>query len=82
MKINANSYSPKELIKILREWTELNQCDFGKSIGKSHGAIRKYESGERDFTYKTLIDICKKHNIKIVLEKTTNKVESFDKYHK
>lgn len=73
MKINVNDYSPQELIKIVREWTELNQNDFGKTIGKSHGAIKKYESGERNFTFETLMDICKKHGIKITLEKIPNK---------
>lgn len=73
MKINVNDYSPHELIKIVREWTELNQRDFGKTIGKSHGAIKKYESGERSFTVNTLMHICKKHGIKITLEKMPNK---------
>ena len=73
MKINFNDYSPQELIKIVREWTELSQCEFGKSIGKSHGAIKKYESGERKITLETLMDICKKHGIKITLEKMSNK---------
>lgn len=73
MKINVNDYSPQGLIKIVREWTELNQSDFGKTIGKSHGAIKKYESGERNFTFETLMDICKKHGIKITFEKIPNK---------
>lgn len=73
MRIRTNDYTKGEIVKILREWTELNQSDFGKTIGKSHGAIKKYESGERNFTFETLMDICKKHEIKITLEKIPNK---------
>lgn len=32
MKLMANDYPSKEIIKIIREWTELTQNDFGKSI--------------------------------------------------
>lgn len=73
MEIKANEYTPEELIKIIREWTELNRTEFGKSISRSQGAIKKYESGERDYTFKTFMTICKKHNIEITLTKKKHK---------
>lgn len=69
MRIKANDYSPDELIRIIREWSELNQYDFGKSINRSKGAVKKYESGERDFSFQTFIKICQKHDIIVTLEK-------------
>jgi len=30
MKIIANDYTPKEIIRIIREWTELSQKEFRK----------------------------------------------------
>ena len=32
MKITANEYSPQEIIKIIREWTELTQKEFGNQF--------------------------------------------------
>ena len=69
MKLKANDYKPNEIVKIIREWTELNQEDFGKTIGKSYGSIKKYEQGERNFNFETFMKMCKVHNIKIILEK-------------
>ena len=54
---------------IIREWTNLTQSEFAKSIGKSYGSVKKYESGERNFTFDTFMKICKVHNIKITIEK-------------
>lgn len=69
MKIIANNYTSRDLIKIIREWTELNQKNFGKTINKSMGAIKKYEDGERDYKFTTFMEICKTHNIKVILTK-------------
>ncbi len=69
MKLKANDYKPNEIVKIIREWTELNQKNFGKSINKSYGSIKKYEQGERNFSFETFMTICKVHNIKVTLEK-------------
>ncbi len=69
MKLKANDYSSNEIIKIVREWSELTQEEFAKTIGKSYGAIKKYEQGERNFTFETFMKICKKHHINVILEK-------------
>ena len=69
MRLKANDYTPNDIIKIIREWTELTQSEFGKTIGKSHGSIKKYEQGERNFSFETFMKICKVHNIKVTLEK-------------
>lgn len=69
MKIIANNYKEKEVIKILREWTELKQPDFGKSIGMSSSSIQSYERGARRYKFETLMKIAKKHNFTITIEK-------------
>ena len=43
MKLKANDYVSKEIIKIIREWTDLSQEEFAKTIDKSYGAVKKYE---------------------------------------
>ncbi len=40
MKIVANEYEEKEVMKILREWSEKKQEDFGKEIGVSGMTIQ------------------------------------------
>lgn len=69
MKIIANNYQPKDIMRIIREWTELTQKDFGDSVGRSRDGIQKYESGKRKYTFETLMLFCEKHNIKVTIEK-------------
>lgn len=40
MIINANKYEPKDILKIIREWTNLTQKDFGNQIGKSNEWVK------------------------------------------
>lgn len=69
MKIIANDYEAKDIIKIIREWTELTQKDFAKSINRTRDSIQKLESGKRGYNINTLLAIAKKHNIIITIEK-------------
>ena len=32
MKLNANKYEPNEIVRIVREWTNLSQENFAKEI--------------------------------------------------
>ncbi len=69
MKIKANEYEPKDIMKIIREWTELTQKEFGKSIGKAERTIQGLELGETGYSIKTLLKIAKVHNLEITIEK-------------
>ena len=69
MKITANDYEPKDIIKIIREWTELTQKDFAKTINRTRDSIQKIESGKRGYSMSTLLDIAEKHNLTITIEK-------------
>lgn len=69
MKIIVNEYESKDVIKILREWTNLKQSEFGKSIGLSGMTIQSYERGTRRYTFETLMKIAKKYGYKITIEK-------------
>lgn len=72
MKFTANEYTPQEICKILREWTELTQKDFGKTINRSERSIRTLENGERHLTVQTLLNIANTHGIKVIIEKEAN----------
>lgn len=69
MKLVFNDYKPNEVIKIIREWTELSQKDFGKRIGKSERTIQDYESGRRRYNIETLKKITETYGVKIIIEK-------------
>lgn len=70
MKIKANDYNEKDVMKILREWSGMKQEEFGKSIGLSGMTIQGYERGIRRYTFETLMRLSKKHGFTITIEKT------------
>lgn len=69
MKIIANDYEPKEIIKIIREWMELTQKEFGKKINKSKDTVQSYELGRNKMTLNKFIEIAKQYNIIVTIEK-------------
>lgn len=69
MKIIVNDYEEKDIMKMLRESTNLKQKDFGESIGLSRVAVQSYERGIRNFSFKTFMKICKKHGYVVTVEK-------------
>ena len=69
MRIKANNYQAKEIIRIIREWTELTQKEFGETISRSRDSINNIENGRNRMFLNDFIDMCKKHNIEIIIEK-------------
>ncbi len=73
MKLIMNNYTPPEIIKIIREWSELSQEDFGKTINRSRSSIQAFELGKRNCNLQTLIQIANAHDLVISIEKKTKK---------
>lgn len=69
VKIIANDYEPKEIIRVIRDWTELTQKEFGKTIHRSEKGIQAFELGTRNYDFRTLIQIANVHGLKITIEK-------------
>ena len=70
MKFTANDYEPKEVFRILREWTNLTQEELGKLMNKKGRAWAKnIESGRSRYYFEDILAIAKKHKIKIIFEK-------------
>jgi len=69
VKITANDYEPKTVMKILREWTDKTQEQFGKDICLSRITVQKYENGERRYSFETLMEIAKKYGMTVTIEK-------------
>lgn len=69
MKINANKYETKDILKIIREWTNKTQKDFGNDVGKTNEWVKANEAGKTNYYFKDLLDLCKKNNIDIIISK-------------
>lgn len=69
MKIIANNYNPNEVIKIIREWSEKTQQEFADSLNKNKNTIQSWELGRNKMTFNTLMEIAKKENLIITIER-------------
>lgn len=69
MKINATDYQAKDVIRIIREWTELNQKEFGVLLKRSRDSINNIENGRNRMYFNDFLDMCKNFNIKVTIEK-------------
>lgn len=69
MKINANGYEAKDILKIIREWTGLTQKEFAHTLNRSRDSINNIENGRNKIYFDTLLEIAKIHNLKITIEK-------------
>ena len=69
MQLKASDYKVKDIARIMREWTELTQKDFAKSLNKSKRTIESWEYGDTTMSLETFLDIAKKHNIEVIIKK-------------
>jgi len=69
MKFIANDYTKGEIIKIIREWTELTQKEFGERIGMSKSSVQDYELEKTNYGIEILMKIAKEFNLIITVEK-------------
>lgn len=67
--IRKNRYTKGDIMRIIREWTGLTQKQFAQDIGKSEGSVQKYEADEVNYGIETLLEIVKKHDLVITIEK-------------
>jgi len=73
MKIVANDYEANEIIKIIREWTEMTQQQFGETIHRSQATVQSMETKRVNVYLHTLLELANQFGITITLEKKDNK---------
>lgn len=71
MKLKLSDYDPKDVFRIIREWSDLDRKTFGQEIGKSEHTIKNYELGKSNYTLALLKKIAKKYGLEITIEKKT-----------
>lgn len=69
MKLIANNYNEKDVFKIIREWSGLNQGEFAEKLGVSRMTIQSYERGVRRYTFETLMKIANMYGYNIIIQK-------------
>ena len=72
MRVIANEYEPKYLIKFIRQATGLTQEQFGEKIGKCRNTVQSYELGRIKMSFNDFVKICELFNFKITVEEKTN----------
>lgn len=76
MKLIANRYQPKDIFRIIREWSGLTQEEFGALLDKKGRSWAKgIESGKNRFYFEDILDIANQLKIIITFEKNTTKNE-------
>ena len=63
MEIKANKYKPNEILKFIRQNTNLTQKEFAKAINTTQSVISTYENGQTSIQTSFLYDICIKYHI-------------------
>ena len=70
MQFDLNDYTKGDIIKIIREWTELTQSEFGKRIGKSKASIQDYELNKTNYGIDIVKKIVEEFDLTITIKKS------------
>ncbi len=73
MQIRANDYQANEILKFIRESTNLSQAEFAKLIDKSKDWQQSNELGRSKYFFKDLLELCNKNNIDILFVERNGK---------
>lgn len=74
MEIKANNYKANEVLRFIRQNTDLTQKEFAKSINKSEDWEYSNECGRTRYYFADLLDIAEKYNLDIIIrDKEINK---------
>ena len=68
MKIKANNYKGKDILKFIRENTNLTQREFAENIDKTRDWQASNEIGRCRYSVDDLIKIANKYNLEIIIK--------------
>ena len=69
MRMVINDYEVNDIMRIMREWSNLRQQDVAESLNRSRDGIIKIEKGYRNTYLKTFLEMANKNGIKVIMEK-------------
>ena len=67
MQLNTNDYKPNEILRFIRQYTNLTQKEFAKSIHKSEAWQQSNELGRTNYLFKDLLLILNKYDLEIII---------------
>ena len=67
MEINATKYKGKDILKFIRENSNMTQKEFGNLVNKSSEWVKANECGKTNYYFKDLLELAKKCNIEIII---------------
>ncbi len=68
MRLNANEYQANEIIKFIRQNTNLTQKEFAEQIEKSAAWQQSNELGRANYYFKDLQKIAKTFDLEIIIK--------------
>ncbi len=68
MEIKANKYKANEVLKFIRQNTNLTQKEFAKRINKSEDWQYSNESGRSRYFFNDIIEIANKYDLEIIIK--------------
>lgn len=68
VEIKANKYKGKDILKFIRENTNLTQKEFAESINKTRDWQASNEIGRCRYSVDDLIKIANKYNLEIIIK--------------
>ena len=68
MEINATKYKGKDILKFIRENSNMTQKEFAKTINKTRDWQASNETGRSRYFIDDLIEIAKAHNLDIIIK--------------
>ena len=68
MEINATKYKGKDILKFIRENSNMTQKEFAKTINKTRDWQASNETGRSRYFIDDLIYIAKIHNLEIIIK--------------
>lgn len=68
MEIKANKYKANEVLKFIRQNTNLTQKEFAKKINKSEDWQYSNESGRSRYFFNDIIEIANTYDLEIIIK--------------
>ena len=73
MEIKATNYKGKDILKFIRQNTNMTQKEFAESINKTRDWQASNETGRSRYFIDDLINIAKIHNLEIIIKEKQHK---------
>ena len=80
MEIKANKYAGKDILRFIRENTNLTQKEFAKNIDKSRDWQASNEIGRFHYSIDDLIKIANTYNLEIIIKDKNKKLHIILRY--